>query len=395
MKTSTLMHLLYLTWGSPVFGNSYPSATSAHLAAAVRQVESIYARVTTLLDSILSEGLPHASALERAEIIGQIAPKVTAFCPAISFNEITDLNRLSAAAVSLALICWADQSIDRGDGAMLAAVKRLGLQECAGPRPARRPLAVEAQARLNGLRWITHSIEQLSLPEDIAILMRCVFCDTLRNEARVRDLSRLYAGCLQAEDRDDFWAEYAQESAALSIVDVAFVYVTSAIYAIYRQHWPNLPQLRDIFDDRRVMVVMEGPCNAMIRVFDDFGDRLIDDAHYPEWGEFTLNIFNQPDERLVDAFLRRAGLQDERVTRSVKAAFQAHNEIGWAYIIQVFADLVRDRLSGLPADAWEKYGVFLTLARRMIETGYVNMLGDIELSESKPAPQASEVPIAG
>lgn len=391
MKSSTLVHLLHLTWSSPVFGNAYPKHVSIHTASSLKQVETLYSHLMNSLEPILAQGMPMASSEEVDEIILQIAPKCTAFCPAIAAGEIDDVERLSAAAVSLALICWADQSMDRGDDAMLAAVKMLnkGVQD--RPIMGLRALTAEVHARLNGLRWIEHSVESLSRPEDTAILLQCVYEDTLQNEARMRDLSRQFALQVLRRNGADFWQMHAEEVARLSIVDVALIYVTATIYAVYRYHHPDLPRLYEVFNEPAIMDVMRGPCNAMIRVFDDFGDRQIDDGYHPAWGEFNLNIFNQPHPQLVEAFLKAAGIQDERVFKSVQTAFRTGSRISWAYIIQVFADLVRDRLSNLPAPLWERFEVFLTLARRMIETGYVNMLGDIELAESQaPATHITE-----
>jgi len=396
MQSSTLLRLLQLTWRSPVFGDAYPATILTKTGAITQQIEEVHQRFLTRLEPILKQGMPYASAAEVQEIMRQIGPKSTAFCSAIAAAEIHDVERLCAAAVSIALVYWADQSMDRGDEAMMAAVHSLNSQASNGnsdysmnsysyngPSKFMDPAASVDEvyaARRRAVRQIEQEVIRLSRPEDMPVLLDCVFHETLQHEARMRELSQLYL----RQAGSNFWDTYAEEIARLSIINGAFIYVTSAIYAIYRLHQPHLPPLVEIFNQPAMMVALRGAGNAAIRVFDDLGDRHIDQGHYPEWGEFCLNIFNQPHPRLLRAFLLRAGMDDAHLHESVLAAFQAGGRVSQTYIIEAFKELVRDQVMKLPPPIWQRYRTFLTLSKRVIEAGYVNTLGDKALAGTAP-----------
>jgi len=390
MQSSTLLRLLQLTWRSPVFGDAYPATVLTRTSAITQQIEEVHVRFLARLEPILKQGMPTESAADVQEIMRQIAPKSTAFCSAIAAGEIRDVERLCAAAVSIALVYWADQSMDRGDEAMMAAVRSLSGPPLNGhsvngngnhaANGSLKSMDLVARARWRAVRHIEQEVIQLSRPEDTPVLLDCVFQETLQHEARMRELSQLY---LHQGDAA-FWDAYADEIANLSIINGAFIYVTSAIYAIYRRHQPRLPGLVEIFSQPALMAVLRGPGNAAIRVFDDLGDRHIDQGLHPEWGEFYLNLFNQPHPRLLRAFLIQAGMDDEQQRQSVLAAFQAGGRVSQTYITEMFKELVRDQLMKLPPPVWQRYRTFLTLSKRVIEAGYVNTLGDKALAGTAP-----------
>lgn len=385
MQSSTLLRLLQLTWRSPVFGDAYPTSVITRTSIVTSQIEEIHTRFLSRLEPVLRGGMPDASAAEVQEIIRQIAPKSTAFCSAIAAGEVHDVERLCAAAVSIALVYWADQSMDRGDEAMIAAVQALSNRTHVngnGHLPLQDPLA---QARWEAVRQIEQEVLCLSRPEDTPVLLDCVFRETLQHEARMRELSQLY---LQQGENSSFWDDHAEEVAHLSIINGAFIYVTSAIYSIYRWQRPQLPALEEIFSQQAIMTAFRGTGNAAIRVFDDLGDRLIDQGLLPEWGEFYLNIFNQPDPRLIRPFLLEAGVTDPELRESLLAAFKAGGRVSEAYISRVFQDLVRNQVVQLPAPIWKRYGTFLTLGKRVIEAGYVNTMGDNALAGTAPLKRA-------
>lgn len=385
MHTNKLIELLRQTWASPVFGDSYPvvAADGVTLAKIVNQVKEVHHHFVTELKPILARGMPEATTAQVAMIVHQIASKSTAFCAAIAAGEIHDVQRLCAAAVSIALVYWADQSMDRGDEAMLTAVGRLGHGGSPLTSTAYADLTHSLTdlelARLTAVQQIEAQLQRLSRSEDISILARCVFHDTLSQEARFRELSQYYL--VEADDQW-FWATHADEVARLSIENGALIYVTAAIYAIYRHHRPELPGLREIFGNEAVMSLLNGPCNAAIRVFDDLGDRYVDSGAYPEWGEFSLNVFNHPNPRFLHTFLHRSGIEDRRARTEIVGAFILGGADYDAYIVRVFVELVRERMSRLPAAIWQRYGTFLALAKRVVEAGYVNTLGDMALAEN-------------
>lgn len=377
MSESKLAELLRQTWASPVFGDSYPAVDSPEYAGFLAQVKDVHHHFTTALKPILERGVPDAPAGEIAAIMKQIGPKSTAFCAAIAAGEVNDVCRLSAAAVSISLVYWADQCMDRGDEAMLAAVRRL-----TGPNPSPGSLTPLAQARCRGVQAIGNQIERISRPEDSPFLRRFVFQDTLYQEAHITRLSRLYKNeYLDGEDDRPFWRRHADRIAHLSINNGAFIYVTAAIYAIYRCHDPQLPALREIVANEEIMAFMRGPGNSIIRLLDDLGDRRIDSGAHPEWGKFYLNLFNQPAAPLLQAFMRQSGIRDQQLIDCLADAFQSGDAARYQTIVDAYIAFLRQQREALPAPAQERYALFLKLAQRVLEAGYVNSVGDIELAE--------------
>src|SRR6185436_17847465 len=140
-----LAHLLRLIWGSPIFGDSFPTNASRP-ALVLSQIEAIYPACADTLESILVQGMPLVSPAEVGRLVQQITPKIIAFCAAITAGEITDTERLRAAAVNIALVYWADQSMDAGDEGMERAVHRLnnGAGSNSPITPEALPALVEA-----------------------------------------------------------------------------------------------------------------------------------------------------------------------------------------------------------------------------------------------------------
>jgi hypothetical protein len=371
MQIERSMHLLRQVWGSPLLGDSF-QPDAARPRTVLSQIEVIHPAFVNSLEAILVQGMPLVSPAEVGRLTRQIVPNTLAFCLGIAAGEIADTERLRAVVVNIALIYWADQSMDAGDEGMERAVRLLN-EELEAKRPvttAGLPTLVEA--RLTALRWIEREVENFCRPEDAPLLKRYAIQETLQNEARMRELTRCYG----LEGGPAFWAAQAQEIVRLSLVTIVLTYVVAVIYAVYRQHQPQLPTLSEIFEQKPMMDLLHGPFNATLRLFDDLGDRLVDKKRFPGWGEFNLNIFNQPDPGLVRAFLRQADLIDEAVTQSVFDAFQANTEASRAYILQVFVDLVRDRFTALPMSIKNQYAVFLNVAKRTLEAGSVYLIAD-------------------
>lgn len=371
MQIERSMHLLRQVWGSPILGDSFlPDA--ARSKTVVSQIEVIHPAFVSSLESILLQGMPLLSPSEVGRLARQIAPKAIGFCLGVTAGEIVDTERLRAATVNIALIYWADQSMDAGDEGMERAVRRLNDE-----LEAKRPVTTEVlpalvEARLTALRWIEREVENLCRPEDAPLLKRYGIQDTLQNEARMRELTRRYG----LEGSLPFWAAHAQEIARLSPITIVLTYIVAVIYALYRQPQPELPTLSEIFEQKTIVDLLHGPFNATLRLFDDLGDRLLDKKRFPGWGEFNLNIFNQPDPGLVRAFLRQAGLTEEAMTQSVFDAFQSDTEASRTYILEVFVDLVRDRFATLPTSLRKRYEVFLNVAKRTLEAGSVYLIAD-------------------
>lgn len=365
-----LYDILLQTWASPVFGDSYPPVENLSHESTATLISAVYQTSVATLEWVLARGMPELLPIQRSELVGQIAAKSVAFCGAIGGGDLDDLERLRAASVCIALVYWCDQCMDRGDSAMRAAVRLL-----TDHRPTRGPIDDPLiQSRVTALGWFVHEVATLCRPEDALWVLRTLLEDTLRNEVQMLSLTDAYL----ARNDAAFWDDHADEIAQRSIDGVGFIAVVSMIYAIYRQRDPSLPMLTEALHEPRIMRALYGAGSSAIRMFDDIGDRTIDTGDRPEWGRFTLNIVNQYNPRWMRAFLDYAGIDDparrEQIERSLASGdYQA--------IIATFIAFNREAFGQIEPELAATYQVFLTLARRVIEAGFVHMKGDEWLAE--------------
>ena len=378
--TSKLLTLLDMTWESPVFGNAYPFSNSPNreqvLHTTFKNIKKMHALLVQWLKPILSEWMHPIAPEAINEIVRQIAPKSTAFCSAIAAYEINDVERLAQVGLSIALVYWIDHRMDRGDQAMEEAINLWQTHHSSLGKENQLPESIHVQTRLVGLYALERSIHTFSHPEDAEILIEHVMHEVLAREARVCQLSRFY----QDQHPNIFWNENAEELAAHSIRNVALIYVAASIYTVHRHLNPMLPNLKYILANQKIMQLMNSSAAAMIRVLDDFGDRLIDSGAHPEWGQFTLNLFNQPNPIWISAFLHTAGFKDDQVRESLSQAFLRDDAISQKYIVDVFVDFARWEFSSLSESEYAANKLFLDIGKRVIEAGYVNALGDMELA---------------
>jgi hypothetical protein len=392
-----LQQLLQVCWSSPLFGDAYVSPMTYDTFQ--QKMQTVYERFVAAFRPILIQGMPDTSSADIDELISQIAPKTVALCSAVA-AEIDDITRLTAATVCFGLIYWADGAMDRGDDAMAEAISFLGVEhemqcsatheECApAPRGQQHALqyAVErlpavpaesVQIRLAALSQVEHYIACLSRPEDAPFLMQAAIVTTLRHGLATRALSHQYLHTAAS----DFWSTYADTYVFHTITNIQLTSITAVLYALYRHEYPELPTVSDVFDDPALQAVLVGPANAALRIFDDVGDQDIDLGE-TAWNRFHLNIFNHSDLRSIRAFLRFADITDESIVETAIAAFQSNSQEGDACIVRIFADLIRNRIAALPTQTWSRYDLFLVLTKRFIESGYVNVIGDIALAESQ------------
>jgi hypothetical protein len=127
------------------------------------------------------------------------------------------------------------------------------------------------------------------------------------------------------------------------------------------------------------MWVIDHTANAALRIFDDVGDQEIDAGATP-WSQPHFNLFHHPDPALIRAFLRFAGVADERRIEQGIQAIQSSTRQGDAAIVQLFVELIRQRLAELPDASRREHSTFLILLKRFIESGYVNAVGDRALA---------------
>ena len=376
MKTQSnkLAYLLNLLWRSPVFGNSYPLAT--HKNFNMLQMDMIYPCFLQTMIPILEEGTPDLSLSEAESIIGQIAPKSIAFCASISAGEIEDTKPLCTAAVSIAISYWADQCMDRGDEAMLAAVQYLNHKDISTISPSSALLA----SRLKALRYIGQLASKITQsPQDLPYVRQAIERDVLGNQAEMRVLSRKYS----KSQPDDFWNTYSQETVQKIIDGSGLMSAVAIIYAIYRQNDPRLPSLDEIYYHTEMMRLVHGPFNAAVRVFDDAGDWLIDTGQDKSWGVFNINVFNEAHPIFIQAFLDYSCLQEDNPMRTeALSAFALPVSERRLVISHLYLNYVRQQTNQLPPSLWKRYEVFLTLAKRTLEAGFVNAIGDMFLSEN-------------
>lgn len=367
-----LRSLLRLLWQNPLFGDSFPAELDE--ARMFCLFDDVYLRLREVLPPILEQSMPEASPEHISQIFDEIAPKSVAFCAAISAGEIEDVQRLVDAAAAIALSYWADQSIDRGDEEMLIAVQ--SLNESPGVSDHLSPLVV---SRLNGLQQMRHFILQVNpSSKDYPYVLRAIQRDVLLNQTVLRVLSNLF---LQTPARI-FWHNNAFQTAQVMIDCSGLMSAGSIVYALYRVYQPDLSSLQAVYTNPKLQEFIRATCNPAVRIFDDAGDACSDSGENPGWMLFSLNVINQNHPLLVRAFLKFSGFSkdDPEFLRAV-SLFELPLAQRRVEVVKFYRDLVRARLTQLPKTLWERYAIFLTLVKRILEASFVNLIGDVLLSE--------------
>jgi hypothetical protein len=391
-----LQQLLHACWQSPIFGDSYA------LPFAYERIEQRMAALAqafaTSFTPIVLRALPGLPLSTHVALIRETVLRVTGLC-SITAVESNDVERLATAAVCFGLLSLGDTCIDRGDAAMEVAL-RLLLKEHAislpdwpdicvgqgGSAPARvstiarvrMPAAGAAavQARLAALRQISTRLTSLSRREDVPVLLHTPCLGFFKHSLALRQLSQQlqYAG-------ECFWEQHAAACVAHSVMNIQVFGDVGLIYAVYRQAHPELPGLATIAQETRLMRFLDRTANAAVRVFDDVGDQALDTG-MAAGSQPHFNLFNHPTPELIRAFLRFADLTDRASVALATEALQSNTQQGDAAIVQLFVDLLRQRLAELPETTQRRYSTFLMLLKRFIESGYANAIGDQALSAS-------------
>jgi len=375
MQSNKLAYLIRHLWKSPVFGDSFPKDMDEKSALA--QFEAIYPHFVQTIRPILKKGLPDTSEEEMNGLIREIAPKSIAFCASTSAGEVQSVEQLSDAAVAIALSYWADQSMDRGDEWMLAAVQYLNHKSISSKKLA----SEELQNRLEALRYIQRLAGRITLPEDFPYVQQAIERDALGNQAEMKIFSRQYSSSEEA----NFWQIRAEEVAKTMIDCSGLLSAVSGIYAIYRRRRPELPSLNAIYSHPLLMQLVRGTINPAVRIFDDAGDCYIDMGKDASMGEFNLNIFNQPASALLEAFLDYSEIPDGHPLREkLLSAFGLSLSERRIAVSGIYLALMRDRLTKFSSELWDEYRTFLTLCKRTLEAGFVNIIGDAFLAEDIP-----------
>jgi len=378
MQQKILMRLLEATWKSPVFGNSFHAEASLKSEAVTRMIEALTKGFSTELYAYIRPACSASDAETRA-IVDQIAPKTVSFCPALTAGELDDMPRLQAVAVAIGLMYWADQTMDRGDEAMPYAIGMFGQARPTIPAKLRQ----KAKAQATALQGIINKVQFFARPEDAAFVLDCFDRQVLLNEVSLDQLSTAYQ---KATNKAAFLEVHAAKIAHYMIEDAGFPSVSSSLYAIYRQHDPDLPPLREIYNRPELANLLQ-LCNAVVRVADELGDWETDAGNHPEWGKFCVNLFNQACPALLRTFFAKAYIpsamqaeleelfmlfRDNAKTRPV------HGE----QIMEIFFGHVAKCITDLPPTMQQRYACYITLCKRVLEIGYVNRIGDIALAEN-------------
>jgi hypothetical protein len=383
-----LQQVLQACWRSPVFKDSY--AAPIALTAAEQRMQTLAHSFATTFTPIVLAALPDVALATRMAFIREATIRVTGLCSVIAM-EIHDTERLTTAAVCFGLLSLGDSFLDRGDAAMEVAIHLL-LEEHAIVPPqidssiaplagstrqrevgrASLPAASSApvQARLHALRQFDAQIAHLSRPEDAPVLVLTPCLSFFKHSLALRQVARRlrHAG-------HGFWEQFADSYVEHSIKNIQVFGDVGLIYTLYRQIHPELPSLAMIQRDAALMQVIDRTANAALRIFDDVGDQELDAGSTP-WSQPHFNIFHHPAPALIRAFLRFAGVTDERQIVQGIWAIQSNTRAGDAAIVQLFVELIRQRLADLPEASRRRHSTFLMLLKRFIESGYVNAVGD-------------------
>ncbi|MGH4026940.1 MAG: hypothetical protein ACRDRV_20395 [Pseudonocardiaceae bacterium] len=377
MKLKIVDDLLAEAVKSPVFGDSFGRVSSGRPGLVLGRVEEILDSTVTELGRCIELGMPELESEEVAALVRQIAPKAVCFCPALAADELTDTRRLSASAVAIGLMYWADQTMDRGDIAMPVAIELFGGRDVSVP-DGRAELV---QARLAALTCIEREIGELAKPEDAPLVLACFREQVLLNETRLHKLS---IGYQNSDDRAGFLAVHATEIAQCMVTDAGFPSVSSSLYSIYRWHCPELPALAAVHAEEALVDLLQ-VCNSVVRVADELGDWEIDTGHHPTWGSFAINLFNQQHPSLLSAFLEEARLRPDARVGSLLRAFAGFRdgtdrEKYGEHVMDHFFEHGRDRVNHLSRELRDKYHMYIKICKRILEIGYVNKVGDIALA---------------
>jgi hypothetical protein len=361
--STKLSELLTTLWTSPVFGTSFSARLTKPMFTTI---DRIYQRCADDLLAILAQARPELDEAARRALVDQVAPKSVAFCGLLTVDEVDDPERCAATAIATALVYLADQTIDRGDDVMLWVLERLSRTDRLRSHGA--PSGGQTDRYLALLGGMVQQVNLIARPEDRFELLHLLIDDTLVREARVLRLNQIF---LQ-EDADVFWEQYAQELAEQVVMNAGFIAVAAMNYSVLRHTRPQLPPLALVLPGKPPIAAALKAGSAACRIFDEVGDRVIDQG-VTRWGAFCINPCNQRDPRFLNALCDSMGLVCQEARCNLLDAFSAGN---FSAVIDQTTAFVRDRYAAIPANLWSEYGPFLRLSQRVLEAGWVNLIGD-------------------
>jgi hypothetical protein len=413
-------HLVEACWRSPIFGDSYNSSV------AYKEIERIVGeRERAFIASftpIIASGMLELSTEVRDDFIRAMSGPVVGLFLSIGV-ELGDLDRLTRACIHYGLSYWGNAFLDRGDPAMEAAVRALLKEHNAFPegdnlagqeslesepfdtRQTAEGPSTAVRTRLDALREIAPQVAYLCRPDDASVLLHERSFQLLKHSLGVYQLTRLY----MKGGKSGFWEKHAFQYVKHLILSNSLFGYIGLFYGMYRRERPDLPSLIEIMEVQPLMRFVEGLANAATRIFDDAGDQEIDagriqphiaiagdkedsparassDARGREHRHGVsqlkhVSLFNTPDPILIRAFFHFIGINDKALVEQAIKALNMQNREGDSTILQLYVDLLRKQMKELPAEILTRYRVFITLLKRAIECGYVNLAGEIAYSD--------------
>lgn len=367
--STKLNELVTNLWSSPVFGNSFSAQISQPM---LTRINRIYQRCADDLLVMITSMRPDLSEHARRALVDQVAPKSVAFCGILTVDDVDDPVRCAATAIATAIVYLGDQTIDRGDTAMLWALERLSHSQ--DLRGYGAPSKAQAERYLELLGGMVQQVNLMARPEDRFELLHLLVHDTLVREARVLRLNQIF---LQV-DEETFWEEYAEEYAEQIVMNAGFIAVASMNYSVLRHTRPHLPSVALVLSSAPSIAAALKAGSAACRIFDEVGDRVIDQGH-TRWGKFCVNPCNQRDPRFLNALCDSMGMHEPETRKNLLSAFYTED---FGSVIEQTRAFVREQYAAIPTHLWQEYGPFLRLSQRVLEAGWVNLVGDEQLMEN-------------
>jgi len=380
--------LIRETLVNPVFGNTF-EANPARLELVGQHLGAVTKIAQPRLTDIVQQGMPEWSPQEVSRVVDEeIMHKLKAFYSFLSWGELGDsIDLLAAGTVAVGGMYWGDQTNDRGDRHTTRALKALGLH----PQPKLRGKAGHRLAALNQIETNIRSggdERGIAPEEDIPYILACFLDQVLVGEGYMQDVSRKF---LKLGDQKKFLAKNGAHIADVTTVTAGFPSVSSSLYGIYRHGDSALPPLAEIYSNIQMKDLLQA-CNVVVRIWDELGDWYMDTGAVPEKGVFVINPLNEYDPSMVERYCELAFIKDPGEIALLKEAFKnfhrSDNErpLHSAYILETFRAHIEKYVNTLgdrlPPQLAKRYAPYVTLCKRVLEIGYVNRKGDIDMAAS-------------
>jgi hypothetical protein len=383
-----LTELLTPTWEGPVFGegHAFSERTPEKIGQVGQYLGAVAIATSEQLTNHVKLGMPEWGQETVVQIVDrEILPKTIVFVTALTDGEINDEKRLIAATSAVTLMYFGDQTLDRGDKPMSQALGLLG-QNTRIEVAAMMGLESPVTSRFIAISHIEDYVKSFARPEDVSLVLRCFYDQVLHNEVAMHELSQAYFD----GGRDKVFLDgHAAKLADITTVSAGFPSVSSSLYAIYRQHKRELPSLSEVYANKTMTDLLQA-CNVVVRIWDELGDWEMDAGLHPEKGVPVINPLNEYHPDFVQRFGELAFLSKDQIAGLQYAMKQFHygpetQQANQDYILTMLSDHVRKIFADLPQEVQTKFEQYITLCKRVVEIGYVNKMGDIELSAPKAA----------